>query len=397
MKFRISVKSRVVIIGCFAVLVAGQMMATNLHPIARSYDAGEVISSSNDVPVAVPESQPEKASPLPVLQSAADHIVGQQCPDGGFGWPHADCTTTYHNITPPIILGVMNAYAFTSDASHVAAAASAGNYSLTNQYPNGEMRMGAQGPFFLAEAAVLTSNPSYSVFVEQFFDQLTAGTYGPDDRDTAGWIAEIVAYRQGAWINILPWEFMLLPIPAAVLGNPGQDVLFENAILASLNTLDNTDPATVYSDILGVAGAVRGLALRGLTVFPAIASPLHMDINGITTLENLAAVLAGYQNADGSWYWHSNLAVPAEGDKDAQTTAYAALALEAANLLVSANYQQNILDAQMFLEGLQLAGGGFESYPGGGVASANTEVEGEVLQALTQTPVPVELMSFSVE
>lgn len=397
MKRRISTKSRIAIIGFFACLVAGQIVAANLHPIARSYDAGEEISSSGDVPIAVLEPQPEKASPLPVLQSAADHIVGQQCPDGGFGWPHADCSTTYHNITPPIILGVMNAYAFTADAGHLAATVSAGNFSLTNQYPNGEMRMGAQGPFFLSEAAVLTVNPLYSSFVEQFFDELTAGTYGPDDRDTAGWIAEIVAYRQGTWINLLPWEFMLLPIPAAALGNPGQDVLFEDAILSSLNTLDNTDPATVYSDILGVAGAVRGLALRGRTVFPAIASPLHMDINGITTLENLAAVLAGYQNADGSWYWHSNIAVPAEGDKDAQTTAYAALALEAVNLLVSANYQQNILDAQTWLEARQLVGGGFESYPGGDVASANTEVEGEILQALTQTPVPVELMSFSIE
>ncbi|MEN8164584.1 MAG: hypothetical protein ABFS37_10680, partial [Acidobacteriota bacterium] len=242
-----------------------------------------------------------------------------------------------------------------------------------------------------------TADASYSDFAAQFFDELTAGTYGPDDRDTAGWIAEIQAYRQGTWINLLPWEFTLLPVPAATLGNAGQDALFEQAILDGLNTLDNTDPATVYADILGLTGAVRGLALRNRLTFPAIVAPLHADINGITTLENLAAVLAGYQNADGSWYWHSNLAAPAEGDKESQTTAYAVLALQAANLLVTANYQQNVLDAQVWLEARQLPGGGFESWSGGDVASANTEVEGEVLQALTETPVPVELMSFSVE
>lgn len=397
MKNRMFLNVVLVVMGCLACLAAGPIGAATPHPIARSFDAGEVVSSSGGVPVVDPAPGVEKASPLPVLQSAADHIVGQQCADGGFGWPHADCTTTYHNITPPIMLGVMNAYAFTADATHLAAMVSAADYALTNQYSNGEMRMGAQGPFFLAEAAVLGANPVYSAFVEQFFDELTAATYGPDDRDTAGWIAEIVAYRQGQWINLLPWEFMLLPVPAAALGNPGQVMLFEEAILSSLNTLDNTDPATVYSDILGLAGAVRGLAMRGRLGFPAIVSPLHSDINGITTLESLAAVLAGYQNADGSWYWHSNLAAATEGDKDAQTTAYAALALEDANLRVSANYQQNILDAQVWLEARQLAGGGFESYPGGDVASANTEVEGEILQALTQTPVPVELMSFSIE
>lgn len=397
MRYLTSMKLRMVIIGLSAGLLAGQLAAANSHPIARSFDSGQVSSAAKVVPGVASDSKPEKASALPILQSAADHIVAQQCLDGGFGWPHADCATTYHNITPPIILGVVNAYAFTIDASHLAAAVSAGNYSLTNQYPNLEMRMGAQGPFFLSELSLLTADLTYSNFVEQFFDELTAGTYGPDDRDTAGWIAEIVAYRQGTWINLLPWEFMLLPTPAAVHGNPGQDVLFENAILSTLNTLDNTDSATVYSDIIGLTGAVRGLAMRGRLVFPAIVSPLHSDINGLTTLESLAAVLAGYQNADGSWYWHSNLATPTEGDKDAQTTAYAALALEAVNLLVAANYQQNILDAQSWLEARQLVGGGFESYPGGDVASANTEVEGEVLQALTQTPVPVELMSFSIE
>lgn len=397
MSVRVPNRSGLVVFCCFASLFVGQVLGANHPPVATPYDAGQDLSALRTVSMAPFGTESSKASALPILQSAADHIVGQQCADGGFGWPHADCSTTYHNITAPIILGVMNAYGFTSDANHLTSAINGGNFSLTSQYPNGEMRVSTQGPFFLSELTALATDPSYANYVAQFFDELTAGTYGPDDRDTAGWIAEIVAARQGTWINLLPWEFMLLATPAAALGNPGQDALFETAILDNLNVLDNTDPSTVYDDILGLTGAVRGLALRGRLSFPAIMSPLDADINGITTLEALAAVLAGYQNADGSWYWHSNLAAPAEDDKDSQTTAYAALALEAVNLLVTANYQQNILDAQAWLEARQLATGGFEGYPGGGVASANTEVEGEVLQALTQTPVPVELMRISIE
>ncbi len=63
---------------------------------------------------------------LPILQSGADHIVVRQCADGGFGWPHDDCTATYHDITAPILLGVLHAHARTDDPSHLAAAGETG-------------------------------------------------------------------------------------------------------------------------------------------------------------------------------------------------------------------------------------------------------------------------------
>ncbi len=67
-------------------------------------------------------------------------------------------------------------------------------------------------------------------------------------------------------------------------------------MLDGLNTLDNTDPDTVYSDIIGVAGAVRGLAVARRLSFPPIVAPLDPDIDGIDTLEDLAAYLASLQN-----------------------------------------------------------------------------------------------------
>ncbi len=314
------------------------------------------------------------------VQSAADHIVNQQCIDGGWGWPHDDCTVTYNNITGPIALGLLQAYEITADASHRDSAEDGGDFDLTSQYGNGEARFGTHTPYFLWQLSAAIGTSTHSDFAAtDFFDELTAGTYGPSDYDTAGWIALVEAARAGTWINLLPWEFQTLGVTAEAIGNAGQNALFNQAVLDGLNTLDNTAPATVFSDLLGVAGGVRGLALNGTTSFTAIVSPKHAGINGISTLCALADQLVSYQNGDGSWYWHSALGAPAEGDKDSQTTAYAVLALLAADELCT-DYSGDIDDARDWLWSMQDPDGGFKSYPGG---SHNTEVEGEVLQAMT--------------
>ncbi|MDX2435808.1 MAG: terpene cyclase/mutase family protein, partial [Acidobacteriota bacterium] len=213
----------------------------------------------------------------------------------------------------------------------------------------------------------------------ELFDELAAGTYGPDDFDTAGWIANIQTGRSGEWINLRPWEFHALINVAGVLGQPGQDALFEQGVLDGLNTLDNSQPSTVYSDIIGLAGAVRGLAYARRYTFPAIVAPLHTGVNGIDNLEDLAAYLASLQNPNGSWYWHSNLAAPVTGDEDVQTTAYALLALLEVDVMTAASYQPATEAARDWLVSMQLPNGGFPEYPGG---DENTEVEGEAVTAM---------------
>jgi len=325
------------------------------------------------------------------LQDGADHIVSQQCGNGGFGWPHNDCSATYNNITAPICLGLLDAYAFTADGAHLTAATAGGGYDLTSQYTNGEARFSTGTPYFLWRLSQATSDPQYSNFAAtDFFDELTAGTYGPDDHDTASWIASVQAARAGTWINLLPWEFETLPPMASTIGNAGQDALFVQAILDGLNTLDNTSPFTVYSDLIGLAGGVRGLALSGTTTFPAINSPNHAPINGITDLEGLANTLVSFQNGNGSWYWHSNLGAPVASDEDTQTTAYAVMALVAVDPLVPTNYSAEIQAARTWINGMQLVGGGFLSYPGG---DENTEVEGEALTAVATSVAAVPSVS----
>lgn len=321
------------------------------------------------------------AATAPVgMQEGADHIVGQQCGNGGFGWPHDSCGTTYNNITSPICMGVLRAHHHTGDPAHMTAVTNGAAYDMTFQYPNGEDRFGAFAAYFLWQTTLATGDSQYLNHAKAgFFDELTAGTYGPSDLDTAGWIAAVQAGRTGTWVNLRPWEFHNLVLTAAAEGNAGQSALFHQGVLDGLNTLDNTAPGSVYSDIIGLAGGVSGIAAEGGSPFPAIVSPNHGLINGITTLQALADVLEGLQNGDGSWYWHSNLGAPGEGDKDTQTTAYAVMALLAADPLVASDYTTAIVNGRNWLLSMQTVDGGFLFSPGG---TENTEVEGEALMAI---------------
>lgn len=331
------------------------------------------------------------------LQSAADHIIAQQCPNGGFTWEHippSDCTTTYYNITAPIMLGVLDAYPFTNDPSHLIAAGLGGDYELTSVYGNSEARFGAFSPYYLMRLSAASGDAQYSNHAAVgFFDELSAGTYGPADLNTSGWIASVQTARSGSLINLRPWEFHTLIATATSIGNAGQDSEFLQALLSGLETLDNTDAFSVYYDLLGLAGGVRGLALIGTTSFPALNCPNFSAIHGKSTLKDLADVLAGYQNANGSWYWASSIPGPVSSDEDTQTSAYAVLALKAADPLVSSDFSTAVSNGRIWISGMQLAGGGFLTYPGGG---ENTEVEGEALSALAPEDCTFDVLEFKL-
>jgi hypothetical protein len=345
------------------------------HPIAQPYGGGFEVGEWS-----YPGERERAAIPIDHLVLGAEHILDQQCYNGGFGWPHADCSATYHNITGPILLGSLGTFYHTRNDSFLVGPVNGGAFDLTYRYSNGEARFGTFTPIFMYSLALAAGNTTFSTHVSTgLFDELAAGTYGPDDFDTAGWIANIETGRSGAWVNLRSWDFSALISVARVLGQPGQDALFAQGLLDGLNTLDNSDPDNVYSDIVGLAGAVRGLAAARLLSFPAIVAPLHPGIEGIDNLEGLAGYLASLQNPDGSWNWHSNLAAPGVGDEDVQTTAYALLALLEVDIMTAASYQPATEAARDWLVSMQLPDGGFPEYPGG---DENTEVEGEAVTAM---------------
>ena len=317
-----------------------------------------------------------------VLQAGAIHIAAQQCPDGGFGWPHNNCDVTYHNITPPIIDGVRQAYKLQENPGYLGVMVAAGDFDLTHEYGNGDARFGAFTAYQMWNLSQDSGDSIYYDFTEaEFFAALEAGTYGDSDWDTDGWITAIETSRTGAWINLRPWEFSSLVLIAQRHCRDVQSGDFEQALWRGLGTLDNSDPDTVYNDIIGVAGGLLGLARINRTSFPAINAPLHDGVNKIGTLQGLADYLVSQQNSDGSFFWHSNLAAPTEGDKGTQTTAYAVLALtKAQERLPNSDYLAAIDLGKTYLTSMQTADGGFASFPGD--TEHNTEIEGEALTAI---------------
>ncbi len=322
-----------------------------------------------------------------VLESGAIHIAAQQCPDGGFGWPHNDCSSTFHNITPPIIDGVRQAYNLAQNGGYLGVMINGGEFDLLNEYDNGEKRLGAFTAYQMWNLSHDSGNSIYRDFTEtEFFAPLEAGTYGTDDLNTEGWIAAVETNRTGAWVNLRPWEFSSLILMAQRHCRDIQSGMFEQGIIRGLGTLDNTNPDNVYSDVIGLSGGLLGLARVNRMSFPAINAPSHTGVSGLSSLEQLSDYLVSLQNPDGSFYWHSNLVAPEDNDKDTQTTAYAVMALiKAQERLVNGNFMPAILAGQAWLASMQDEVGGFASFPGD--IEHNTEVEGEALTALGTTGV----------
>ncbi|MCB1583879.1 MAG: terpene cyclase/mutase family protein [Xanthomonadales bacterium] len=366
-----------------SVLAVAFNVGARIHPIV-SHNGSYVV----EVTASQQVKQPMAALGLDdAIEAGAIHIAAQQCPDGGFGWPHNDCSNTYHNITAPIIDGVRQAYIRSGNAGFLGVMKDAGDYDLTNEYGNGEARFGAFTSLMMWNLSKDTGDSIYKDFTDvEFFATLDAGTYSDNDYDTQGWITAVETSRTGTWVNLRPWEFSSLVLTSQRHCRNIQSGDFELAIWRGLGTLDNTDPDNVYSDIIGVAGGLLGLARINRESFPAINAPLHAGVNGIGTLEDLADYLMSLQNPDGSFYWHSNLAAPEDGDKDTQTTAYAVMALiKAAERLDESNYLSAITLGQSYLLSMQDSFGGFASYPGD--TEHNTEVEGEALTAIGMTGV----------
>ncbi len=346
-----------------------------IHPIAIT-DGGLVYQVDTDEVIAWNPQSPD----INVIHAAAIHIASQQCPDGGFGWPHNDCAATYHNITSPILNGIHGAWKQTGNSAYLGIMVNGGNFDLQSQYSNGESRFSTESALFMWNLSQASADMTYTNFVETgFFSQLDNATYGPDDLDTSTWINSVVTFRQGAWINLLPWEFKSLPMMAMKHGRYVEAELYVQAILDGFNSMNDTSPDTVYSDLIGVAGGLWGLSVINRQTFNPINSPLH-SINGFSSIQELADFLVSKQNADGSWYWHSNLATPTENDKDVQTSAYAIMALIKVNQRLPVDYLPAIKLGQDWIESMQDQFGGFPSFPGG---AENTEIEAEALSALS--------------
>ena len=305
--------------------------------------------------------------------------------NGGWGW-RENYTAPGGATTGPVVQGMLRAYDLTGNTAYLDSAKRAADYIMNYQkHTNNEARLGTYDPYIMWELSQRAGDNTWSNHTAtNFYGALANATYGPDDLDTAGHIAYVQSKRTGSSVNLRSWEFSTLAYTAAQIGQSGQADLYQAAILDGLNTLD----ASTDCDFLGVAGAVRGLALMGTTTFDAIASPLHSGINGIDTLAELGDYLVSQQDPAGHWWYATTYQTP-DADEDTQTSAYAILALMAMN---DTAYDISIEAGRSFLVSMQLESGGFWSYPGQ-TSSWNIEVAGEATAALPE-PATMSLLAL---
>lgn len=316
-----------------------------------------------------------RAGTAVVAQNAADWLLTQQQPNGGFPWT-AGTTATQANIQGAVARGLLQAWRRTDDPDHLAGALANGDCQITpgcipgKTFPvSGTPRFGNHDQLYLVELSQLTGNPVYADFLDtHFWARLAAGTYSDANLDAAGFAAaQLAARTSGGVREMAAWDLSKVAIAAHVSGESAtRDAVF-TAILASLEAPDGSSFRTY--DVIGLAGAVWAAATTGVTLDPQAGAWQDDD-----SVAELALTLAAQQFPDGSFPGGTNWGVGA-----GQSTSFALQALHAVDPIA---FRPVIEDGFAYLESLQQPGGQFLYYQGAGANDpGGVEVHGETLEA----------------
>jgi hypothetical protein len=193
---------------------------------------------------------------------------------------------------------------------------------------------------------------------EGTYDRLGLGT----TYDTASYVNRIRTTRSGSQANLAAWDIGMGLVGASMVGADTSDWIA--GLKAEIDELDSNN----YYDVIGLAGAVYGLAYVGEEFDPQIGS--HSTASN---LADLGMNLAGYQLPSGGFTW--NAPFLGAGNESNQETAYAILAMEKLN---RGMYLSAIQSAADYLESVQLGTGGWDGYVGDPYGE-NNELSGEAL------------------
>ena len=314
------------------------------------------------------------AAALADYQAGADRLVALQNADGGWDWPLDDgstATVSPKNTIGPIAMGLAQAYLITGDPSHYSALQSAGSLLLTKTN-----NFSPSDGYLAYQLDQIFGGTAYVDYVTaNFYDPLAAGTYDRNGSgtlyDTAGYVNLIRTNRSGSNANLAAWDIGMGLYAAGLAGADTSAWLAGTE--AEIDELDGDN----YYDVLGLAGAVLGLASAGENYDPTAG-----EHEAASSLSDLADILADYQLGSGGFTWNSNYLVENDDNEAIQETAYAVLALDAVD---SAAYFDALVNAGAYLASAQLATGGWANYAGSG---ENNEITGEALWAASVAPVP---------
>ena len=317
------------------------------------------------------------------FQTGGDRLTDLQNNDGGWDWPLDDGNpnnASPRNTIGPIAMGLAQAYLQTGDPDHLTALANAGGLLLgkTNNFspPDG---------YLAAQLDAIFGGTTYRDHVNaNYYGPLAAGTYDRNGNgtlyDTAGYVSLIDTSRGSQGIpNLAAWDIGMGLVGALAAG--ADPTAWIAGTKTEINQLDGAE----WYDVIGLAGAIYGLAAAGEDFDPTAG-----EHAAASNLADLAAILASYQiSPSGGFAWNKNQVSP--GEESLQETAYATLALIAFDQNM---FAPTIIAARNYVAGVQLGTGGWENDPGSG---ENNEITGEALWALAAAnsiPEPATLALF---
>ena len=301
------------------------------------------------------------------FQAGADRLADLQNDDGGWDWPLDDgdpASISPVNTVAPIGMGLAQAYAHTLDAAHRDALADAGAFLLTKRY-----NFSPSDGYLAAQLDAIFGSTTYVDHVmTYYYGPLAAGTY---DRlglgtlyNTAAYVQLIRDARTGDYANMAAWDIGMGLVGAASCR--AETEAWIAGVVAEIDELNGD----AWYDVLGLAGAVYGLAFVGEDY-----DPLAGDHEAAGSLSDLADILASYQIEGGGFAW--NWYYVKTGNETIQETAYAVLAL---NEFGRSAYWRSIQGAVDYMISVQLKTGGWQNYESAG---ENNEITGEALWGIS--------------
>ncbi|MCK5248279.1 hypothetical protein KAR02_15345, partial [Candidatus Bipolaricaulota bacterium] len=298
------------------------------------------------------------------MQDGGARLEALQQNDGGWDWPLDDGDPNDPspvNTIGPIAMGLARGYWNSGDASFQAALSDTGALLLTKTN-----NFSPSDGYLATMLDSVFGGSTYRDHVQaNFYGPLAAGTY---DRNGLGTLYSTASYVQlirtdrAGLGNLAEWDIGMGLVGAAACG--AGTAAWIDGVKAELNEHDSN----AYYDVIGLAGALYGLALVAEDFDPTTG-----DLASASNLNDLGDILAGYQIDNGGFAWNANYVIPNDSNETVQETGYAILAL---NQLGRGTYFDIIQGAADWLVAFQLGTGGWKNWDGGG---ENNEVTGEAM------------------
>jgi len=347
-----------------------------------------------DSPLTTPSGERPTTSTIGALSSTpasglgiaagANWLAQQQDVSGGWPWTPGGGVTG--NTNGPTGRGELLVYPHDGDEEYLISAIATGDFLVPvypRLYTDGDPRFATHDPLFLEELSIVTGDPTYADFVQvQFWDKLLAGTYGEtNDQDALEFGLYVVNARDGQGIvELSPWDLSAIAIAAELAG----ETAIRDAIMAAIREGLEATVAPGGYDVIGLAGGIWASAVTGVNLDPmtGVYSTANSTADLVSVLLGMTLDASVGPWHDGAWLWTSVADPTDPANADAQTSAYALLALWAHD---NAGHLLRITHGASFLRSLQdPATGQFLLWPGAPVNSTGSvEVNAEILTALT--------------